>query len=514
MDGNVSRRRFVKGIVGTTAGLSVWPMWTLARQRSQPKRPNILFLMDDQHRGDCIGAAGATWLQTPNLDRLANEGALFVKAYSSLPSCLPARTSLLTGKSPWHHGMLGYRPIPPRFTHEKPRMFSEAGYRTHGVGKMHFASHDHGYQSIVLEEAWRLPAGKFKCDYRQWFEKHHPDKDVDATGLGYTDHRGHRPFLYDDDLHPTNWTAERGIDFLETYAGDKPWLLKVSFKRPHPPFDPPKRWLQHYERVELPMPKVGQWARGKTGAAVGSLEKSPNATRGRFPDDEIRASRQAYFASISHVDEQIGRVLKALKKRGEFENTLILFTADHGDMMGDHYLWRKCYAYEGAAHVPMIVRWPKSLGIEARRGQIIKQLVELRDVLPTFLDAAGITRPAELDGMSMLDLIQGRTQHWRKVLDLEHAQIYWKGNSWLALTDGRYKYIYFTLTGEQQLFDLDTDPHEMNNLADEAAHAERVGHWRQRLVEHVSVRGPAWVKDGDLTVQKKALYYSPHFPKK
>lgn len=510
----MSRREFVKGVMGASAGVSVGPLVSLAQQKSTSQMPNILFLMDDQHRGDCIGAAGANWLKTPHLDRLAGEGALFAKAYTSMPSCLPARAALLTGKSPWRHGMLGYKGIPPQYEHEKPRMFTEAGYRTHAVGKMHFQDHYHGYESIVLEEAWRLRSEGFKCDYRRWFEAHHPDKDVDATGLSYTDHRGARPFPYDDTLHPTNWTAEQGIKFLQTYHGDKPWFLKISFKRPHPPFDPPKRWLDYYSTVEFPMPKVGQWALRKFGEITGSLEKTPSATRGHFPDDEIRASRQAYFAGISHVDEQIGRVIKALKKRGDYEKTLILFTADHGDMMGDNNLWRKCYAYEGSARIPMIVRWPEFLRLRSERGQVIEQLVELRDVLPTFLDAAGMHKPEEMDGMSMLELIRGRTQNWRKVLDLEHAQIYWKGNSWVALTDGRHKYIYFTLTGEQHLFDLDEDPHEMNNLADDTARAELLSQWRRCMVEHLSIRGDRWVKDGDLRIQSEAVYYSPHFPKK
>ncbi len=512
----MNRRQLLR-TMGCTAGIGLLSGVPGLAQAVMPgRRVNILFLMDDQHRGDCLGAAGASWLKTPHLDELTRQGALFVKAYSSLPSCLPARTSLLTGQSPWQHGMLGYKPIPPQFPQEMPRLFSKAGYRTHAVGKMHFDDHDHGYQSVVLEEAWRAApfrTKRIKRDYRHWFEARHPDKDVDATGLGYTDHRGGHPFPYDDTLHPTNWTADQGIKFLETYREDKPWFLKVSFKRPHPPFDPPKRWLNHYERVAFPMPKVGSWAKRQFGSEQGSLEKNPNATRGCFPDAEIRASRQAYFASISHVDEQIGRVLQALKARGELENTLILFTADHGDMMGDNYLWRKCYAYEGSARVPMIVRWPECLGIRAERAQTVRQAVELRDILPTFLDAAGMIKPDAMDGLSMLDLIRGRTQNWRKVLDLEHAQIYWQGNSWIALTDGRHKYIYFTLTGAQQLFDLDNDPHELNNLADSATHAALVGQWRKRMIDHVCMRGEAWVKDGDLTIQKKPTYYSPHFPK-
>ena len=144
------KRRELLKTLGYTMGMGLLSRTqSPARTETPGRRINILFMMDDQHRGDCLGAAGASWLKTPHLDELAGQGALFVKAYSSLPSCLPARTSLLTGQSPWQHGMLGYKPIPPRFPQEMPRLFSGAGYRTHAVGKMHFQDHKHGYQSVV-----------------------------------------------------------------------------------------------------------------------------------------------------------------------------------------------------------------------------------------------------------------------------------------------------------------------------------------------------------------------------
>ncbi|NQU52813.1 MAG: sulfatase-like hydrolase/transferase, partial [Bacteroidetes bacterium] len=144
--------------------------------------------MGDQHRGDCIGADGATWLKTPNLDKLAGEGVLFTNAYASIPSCLPARASIITGMSPWQSGQLGYTPI-PEFRYELPKLFTEAGYRTHAVGKNHFTPmrNKHGYQTIELEEAWHTAIkGSEKCDYTLWFEKNAPGRDINASGLHYT----------------------------------------------------------------------------------------------------------------------------------------------------------------------------------------------------------------------------------------------------------------------------------------------------------------------------------------
>ena len=496
--------------------IAVIPEATGYTGANDDKKINILFLMGDQHRGDCIGADGATWVQTPLLDKLAGEGVIFTKAYTSVPSCLPARTAILTGMSPWQSGQLGYKAI-PQYPFELPEMFSRAGYRTHAVGKNHFTPmrNAHGYQSVELEEAWYTKIeGSGKCDYTLWFEENLPGEDINATGLHYTDHRGGIAFPFEEKYHATHWTAERAIDFLENYQGEQPWLLKVSFQRPHPPFDPPKRWLDQYQVTDIPKANVGDWAEDKYGQKTGLLSELKNPTSGNFPEEEIDASRRAYYAAISFVDEQLGRVLEALEKRGELENTLIIYTADHGDMMGDHHMWRKCRAYEGSARIPMILRWPESMGMNARRGQVRDELVELRDVLPTFLDAAGMEQPSKMDGASMFRIL--RNESWRTMLDLEHAQIYEKDNAWTALTDGRYKYIYFTLTGQQQLFDLENDPHEMVNLASKARvvkNSELVEIWKGRMIEHLKVRGEAWVKDGALVVQEKSIYFGANHPK-
>lgn len=478
------------------------------------KRINILFLMSDQHRGDCIGAAGADYLITPNLDQLAKEGVLFTRAYSSVPSCLPARTSILTGMSPWKSGQIGYTEI-PNYPNEGPAIFSANAYRTHAVGKNHFypMRNKHGYQTVELEEGWYTTFKNHeKCDYTQWFEKTAPGKDINATGLNYNDLRGGRYFPFEDSLHPTYWTAERAVNFLQSYNGDAPWMLKVSFQRPHPPFDPPKRWLDTYNKSAIPLPAIGPWAEAKYGNAKGSLEKLNNASSGAFEEEEIETSRQSYYAALSFVDEQLGRVIAALKERGELENTLILYTSDHGDMMGDHYMWRKCRAYEGSVRIPMIIRWPENLDLKIKRGQTRKELVELRDVLPTFLDVAGISKPSVMDGISMLDILRGKK--WRSILDLEHAQIYEPDNAWVALTDKKYKYIYFTLTGKEQLFNLVKDPNEINDLATSGKPPTKLLlMWRDKMIKHLSERGEDWVKDNKLVVQKKPIYTGVNRPK-
>jgi len=227
---------------------------------------------------------------------------------------------------------------------------------------------------------------------------------------------------------------------------------------------------------------------------------------------QAKKSRRAYYASITFIDEQIGRILAALKKSGMDENTLIIMFSDHGDMLGDHHLWRKTYAYEGSAKIPMLLRWPKSMGIDRQRGKTLPQPTELRDVLPTFLDAAGVPIPNHLDGKSMLELVRGNTKDWRPFIDLEHSMCYNKEH-WNALTDGRFKYIYYAYDGREELFDLTNDPKELHNLSPDPASKNTLLLWRQRMVEHLSERGEPFVSGGKLAIRKKRFLYSPHFPK-
>lgn len=475
-----------------------------AADAAAAKRPNILFLMDDQHRRDWLGAAGAKWLITPNLDRLARDGVLFRRGYTSSPSCLPARAALLTGMSPWGHGCLGYVPIPERYAQEMPRTFTEAGWRTYAIGKNHFTPprNTHGYQTVILGEPSirNLPE---VCDYRAWFDQKAPGHSPFEGFRSGNDQRGGICYPLDEELHETRWVADQALQFLKSYKEDKPWLLKVSFLCPHAPLNPPKRWYDRYEGVDIPPAAIGDWARQEYGGTQTSFAKNGDAIRGVVPEDELRATRRSYAAAISFVDEEVGRILAALEERGELENTLILFTADHGDMMGDHLLYRKTFPYEGSVNVPMIVRWPASLGLKAKRGQVRQELAELRDVFPTFLDAAGLPRPSSVEGMSLLEILRGKPG--RKMLDLEHASCYAPKDGWVALMDQRYKYIYFEHTGQQQLFDLSRDPEELNNLAGKPASAKLVKQWRQKMIEHLSIRGEPWVHDGDLAVQEKPV---------
>jgi arylsulfatase len=468
--------------------------------------------MADQFRADCLGAEKRTPVRTPNLDRIASQGARFRCAYTSVPSCTPARAGLLTGLSPWRHGMLGYGKVAERYSNEMPRMLADAGYHGVGIGKMHWAPQRnlHGFAQTLLDESGRVESPDFVSDYRSWFRSQAPGLDPDATGIGWNDYDS-KSYALPERLHPTRWTADTAVDFLRSYRGREPFFLKVSFARPHSPYDPPARYLEQYRDVDIPKAAVGSWAERHAHRG----EKLPADTWcGDLGDDQVKRSRTGYFGSVTFIDEQIGRILAELDRRGRLDETLILFTADHGDMLGDHYLWRKTYAYESSARIPMIVRWPSGL-LSAKRGQVRSEPVELRDVLPTLLDAAGATvDPEKFDGRSMLELVRGRRDGWREFIDLEHDVCYSPDNHWNALTDGRVKYVYHARDGRQQLFDLAADPGELRDLAGESGMAGTLAAWRSRLARHFGERGAPFVVGSDLGLRPESLLYSPNYPER
>lgn len=476
------------------------------------KQPHVIFIITDQHRADAIGCAGNEHIITPNIDALARDGFLFNNAYSATPSSTPARAGLLTGLSPWHHGMLGYGNMAEHYKYEMPQMMRDCGYLTLGIGKMHWCPQNalHGFHATILDESGRVESPYFCSDYRKWFMTVAPGKNPDATGLGWNDH-GAAVYKLSEELHPTVWTGDVAVRTIEHYESEQPLFLKISFARPHSPYDPPKRILDLYQEIEIPAPAEGEWSK-TVGANCTVPKQEPDAAFAHFSEGYVKNTRKHYYAAITFIDEQVGRIVKALKDKGMYENTLICFTSDHGDMMGDHHHWRKTYAYEGSAAIPMIIKTPASVKNVHDRGTSIENPVELRDVLPTFLDAAGVETPGDMDGCSMLKLVKVEKADWRRWIDLEHATCYSEHNYWCALTDGKIKYIWFLRTGEEQLFDLLKDPDETQNQADNRAYKKRLEELRMAMAEHLSERGEDWVKDGQLQKREKTLLYSPNYP--
>ncbi len=505
----ISRRTFLKNSAIGSVGFTLTGGWLNGcRKIGINPQPHIVLLMTDQHRGDCLGCSGNKVIKTPHIDSIAKDGVVYSHGYTAVPSCTPARAGLLTGLSPWHHGMLGYGRVAGEYPQEYPRILREAGYYTFGIGKMHWFPQKslHGFHGTLVDESGRVEDSGFISDYRDWFKLNGPGLDPDATGIGWNEHRA-GVYALPENLHPTYWTGQTAVELIENYHLDKPLLLKVSFARPHSPYDPPRRFLDMYTEEEMPDPYLGEWAEG-----FADYPMTKNAAFGDFGVDHAKKSRRAYYANITFIDEQVGRILNALKRKGMYENALILFTADHGDMLGDHHHWRKTYAYDGSANIPFLMKWPRSMPTELKRGSHLAHPVELRDIMPTFLDAAGVDIPEDLDGDTLLKLVRDDNATWREYIDMEHATCYQKENYWSALTDGKFKYIYHFYTGKEQLFHIENDRSERINLATDPEYQRTLALWRNRMVEHLSERGEGFVKNGKLQVRNETLLYSPNYP--
>ncbi|VAW18517.1 Arylsulfatase [hydrothermal vent metagenome] len=474
----------------------------------QEKQPHIIFIMTDQQRADALGCMGNGAVITPNIDKIAENGVMFINGYSSVPSCTPARSGLLTGLSPWHHGMLGYGRVARKYKYEMPRMLREAGYYTFGIGKMHWFPQKalHGFHGTLTDESGRVEQDGCISDYHDWFKLHAPGQDPDRTGIGWNEHRA-GVYQLDEKLHPTYWTGRTAVELIENYNLDKPLFLKVSFARPHSPYDPPQRYLNMYKDANIPKPFIGDWCQVFDTDTGGK-----SAAFGNFGEEYAINSRRYYYANITFIDDMVGEIIDALKEKGMYDDAIICFTSDHGDMLGDHYHWRKTYAYEGSANIPYLLQWPDWLSGELKKGSVLENPTELRDFLPTFLDAAGVQIPEDMDGKSLLGLVKNPNASWREYIDLEHATTYSKENYWAALTNGTWKYIWFFRTGKEQLFNLKDDPGETTDLAGKPDFNAELLKWRKRMVSHLEERGEGFVKDGKLVVREKTLLYSPNFP--
>ena len=229
---------FLKSSLLMTSGLGfdTYVREEVREERVQVKKPHVILIMTDQHRGDALGCMGNSAVISPNLDRLAKEGTLFVNGYSASPSSTPARAGLLTGMSPWHHGMLGYGRVAEKYTYEMPQMLRNLGYYTFGVGKMHWFPQKalHGFHTTLIDESGRVESKDFISDYREWFQLHAPGENPDLTGIDWNAH-GAGIYKLPEKLHPTAWTGQTACELIRNYNCDKPLFLKVSFARPHSP---------------------------------------------------------------------------------------------------------------------------------------------------------------------------------------------------------------------------------------------------------------------------------------
>ncbi|MBC2602971.1 arylsulfatase [Puniceicoccus vermicola] len=471
---------------------------------TKPSSPNIVFIHVDQWRADCLSIEGHPVVHTPTLDLLALQGVLFSHAYASCPTCVPSRASLMTGLTPEHHGRVSYQDgVPWNYPITLPGEFTKCGYQTKAIGKLHtFPERNQlGFESVELHDGYLHFARKRhgqpieNDDYLAWLRE--------ETGRANADYFEHgvncnsivaRPWPMEEYLHPTNWVTSRSLDFLDTRDTSRPFFLYMSYHRPHPPYDPPGWALDQYLQAPMPDPVVGDWV---DLYEPYDQSHSPEAFRAKYRPDILQRARAGYYGHLTHIDHQINRFLEILQEYDLAENTWIVFTSDHGEMLGDHHLYRKGYPYEASARVPLIVKPPQS--VEYPKGSVCETVVEMMDFLPTLLDCAGLPAPDQIDGRSFLNHVVGKSQaSLRPYLHGEHTLF---GYSLQWLTDGREKYVWHSGTGREQLFDLSDDPNEVKDLSLNASPlaVERLAVWRQRMVDTLRHREEGFVSaDGAL----------------
>ena len=481
-------------------------------------RPNVLFISTDQQHYSALGVVNSR-IKTPNLDRLAAEGTRFDRAYCPNPTCSPTRASLITGLYPSQHGCWAIGVKLPEDVPTVGEQFQANGYRSILIGKAHFQPLKSvpGSESIEVQplmrdlDFWRNFHGpwygfdhvetarmhaneshagqhyaiwmeeKGLTNWRDYFQEWPPNPDDKYAGPYYT----HGALTWDlpEEYHHSHWIGERTIaNIEECVAEDKPFFLWASFFDPHPPYVAPEPWASLYDPADMEpgrftpgefddMPPQFGRTRAENPDWSDYQEPGGNGLHGfhshLHTDDEMRRSMASYYGMMSLIDQEIGRILDYLDQAGLAENTLVVFTTDHGHFLGQHGLIAKgAFHYEDLLRVPMIVRWPG----QVPAGQVSDALQSLVDYPPTWLAACGIDAPGIMQGVNQLPVWTGQAESAREHVLVENRHNPTTVDLRTLVTD-RYKITVYRDAPYGELFDLATDPGELTNHWDDPAYA-------------------------------------------
>jgi len=423
-------------------------------------QPNILFILTDQQRSDTLHVAGNPIIKTPHLDRLAREGSLFTSAYTPSPVCVAARAALITGRYPHNTGCFDNNDSMPDSLPTMMQVLTDAGYRTHGIGKMHFTPDTQalrGFESRERQEVG-LPKRIKDDDYIQFLRANGYEHVYDPYGPLSEMYYIPQPAQMPARLHGTQWVGDRSVDFIHQADPARPFFLFASFFHPHPPFSVPTPWNKLYRAALMPLPK-----RPDDSAALQTYHNHvQNRVKYRDAGSDnhlLRVMKAYYYACISFIDLQIGRLREALEVTGRLDDTLVIFTSDHGEFLGDYNCFGKRSMLDAAARVPLIARYPARFDT----GQVCEVPVSLVDIMPALLAAAGVNiRQYDLDGRDLAEIAarpgepanHDRTiysQFQRAELGLHMA------------VNRRWKYVYSAPDRQEFLFDRVHDPAELRS---------------------------------------------------
>ena len=466
-------------------------------------RPNILLICTDHWPGSLLHCADHSAILTPTLDQLAANGTRFTQAYSTTPMCIPARRSLMTGTSARTHGDRSFNEHEPMPAH-LPTMaatFREAGYQTYAVGKLHvFPQRDRiGFDDALIHEEGRHHLDGSRDDYERFLQQTGYAGQAFSHGMGnnvYTT----RPWHLPEYCHPTNWTTREICRFIQRRDPTRPAFWYCSYAAPHPPQTPPAAYLEMYRDCPMPVRVTGDWS--------ADFEQWPYALRARYhvwrglSEREIELALKGFYAQCTYIDHQIRLLIGTLREEGELENTIILFTSDHGDMLGHHGLWAMPLMYEWSAKIPLILV-PAASDERALHHHLDSRLACLQDIMPTLLGLCDIHIPETVEGLSLVG--SRRRQH----LYAEHFE------DELALRmvrDERFKLIWYPIGNRLQLFDLEADPDERNDLAGLPAYAQVRQRLSRLLADHCYGDDLQWLKRGQLVGEPDRPFKLPPLP--
>jgi len=460
------------------------------------ERPNFLLIMTDQMRGDCLSLERHPVLLTPVMDSLGGQGAWFTRAYTTCASCIAARRSLLTGLHPAHNGLVGYREGVPLNSPSLLEVLRQSGYATMLAGRyMHQSPYDahYGYEREI-----RGSTHIIGDEYDRMLASAVPEFGEIRRGIGISANSWQaRPWPLPEHLHPSSWTVQQGRRLLREHSDKRPFFMTLSFYAPHPPLVPPAFYMERYLAMDLPQPAIGSWAAMPPREGLGAeIEAYRVCLRG----EALRRAQAGYFGLINHIDDLLFTFIYEEFIRLSARNGrpwVIIFTADHGEMLGDHYLFRKCQPYEGASRIPFLVRGSGEMNFAA--GLVFDKPVCLEDVMPTVLDLAGVELPPGLDGKSLVPILRGGASAPREWLHGEHSPCYDEEQAYHFLTDGRLKYVWRPCQGHEQLFDLTRDPCELTDLSGKPEHAQTLAACRATLIQILKDR-PESFTDGEVLV--------------
>lgn len=457
-------------------------------------KDNILLITTDQQRFDTLNARGNRSIFTPHLNYLAAMGVNYTNCYAACPICVPSRTTIMTGRQGYESGVISnaaHTAFMSRCTRERttlPAVLTDQGYQTCAKGKMHFepARAHYGFEEM------RLP-----LDYMRQYDKKQDAARPKAHGIGECEME---PVISTVDVKDsiTTWIADEAIDFLETRDETRPFFLWTSFTKPHPPFDPCRDFWDLYDNIPLPPPVTGDWSETAEETPQGFLAGAYENTNMHLLGKEQRmAAKRAYYACITQVDYQLGRIFGALREQNLFENTWVIFTSDHGEMLGDHHMSQKNLFFEGSAHVPLLIMPPQ--GRNLPHNYTVDAPTDLADIYPTILSMAGVSCPIPVTGQNLL-----------KPETLSMDRIFF-GNSLnrnFCVMEHRIKLVYSAVGNHCLLFDLEKDPMEQHDLSQAPAYQEQKTRLWKLLLEHTAAHTPEALDENGAF----KTYEAPRFP--